>query len=155
MDKVSDFPFLTVDEFIKACNHVQPLLPDSVVLDADCACLRITRCLAAASDLNAADQEHVDSQFETPEDHDEETIIKNSSNGLFVTVHYDILLSPSYRVPVVYMTASPSLPVSHFFDLVVPHHFRGAMLQVGVMGALSMTVNFDSAEPVLQLTLYR
>ncbi|KAH0171524.1 hypothetical protein KCU67_g2131, partial [Aureobasidium melanogenum] len=139
MDKVSAFPFLTADEFIEACTHVQPLLSDSALLADDSACLRVTRRLAAALVVNADGQEHADSHFETPEDHDEEAIIKYSQNGSFVTVHHDILLSPSYRVPVVYMTASPPLPVSHFFDLVVPHHFRDAMRETGVMGALSMT----------------
>ncbi|KAH0406173.1 hypothetical protein KCU90_g24314, partial [Aureobasidium melanogenum] len=139
MDKVSAFPFLTADEFIEACTYVQPLLSDSALLADDSACLRVTRRLAAALVVNADGQEHVDSHFETPEDHDEEAIIKYSQNGSFVTVHYDILLSPSYRVPVVYMTASPPLPVSQFFDLVVPHHFRDAMRETGVMGALSMT----------------
>ncbi|KAG9516393.1 hypothetical protein KCU93_g9141, partial [Aureobasidium melanogenum] len=139
MDKVSAFPFLTADEFIEACTHVQPLLSDSALLADDSACLRVTRRLAAALVVNADGQEHADSHFETPEDHDEEAIIKRSQSCPFVTVHYDILLSPSYRVPVVYMTASPPLPVSHFFDLVVPHHFRDAMRETGVIGALSMT----------------
>ncbi|KAG9931141.1 hypothetical protein KCV05_g4493, partial [Aureobasidium melanogenum] len=139
MDEVSAFPFLTADEFIKACAHVQPLLSDSALLADDSACLRVTRRLAAALVVNADGQEHVDSHLETPEDHDEEAIIKHSQNASFVTVRYDILLSPSYRVPVVYMIASPPLPVSQFFDLVVPHHFRDAMRETGVMGALSMT----------------
>lgn len=140
MDKVSAFPFLTADEFIEACAHVQPLLSDSALLVDDSACLRVTRRLATALVVNADGQEHVDSHLETPEDHDEEAIIKHSQNASFVTVRYDILLSPSYRVPVVYMIASPPLPVSQFFDLVVPHHFRDAMRETGVMGALSMTV---------------
>jgi len=147
MNKVSAFPYLTVDEFIKACNYAEPLLSDSAVLAGDSACLRVTRRLPAALIINADGQDQVDSEVESPEDHDEEAITKYSQHGSFVTVHYDILLSPSYRVPVVYMTASPPLPVSHFFDLVVPHHFRDAMRDVGVMGALSMTVIVDSAKP--------
>lgn len=148
MDRVSAFPYLTAEEFIKACAHLQPLLSDSALLADDSACLRVTRRLDAALAVNADGQEHVDSHVETPEDHDEEAIVKHSQNASFVTVHYDILLSPSYRVPVVYMTASPPLPVSHFFDLVVPHHFRDAMHETGVMGALSMTVIVDPVEVV-------
>ena len=140
MDKVSAFPYLTTDEFVKACTQVQPLLSDSALFVDDSAYLRITRRLAAASVVNADGQEPADSHLETPEDYDEEAIVKHVQNGSFVTVHYDILLSPSYRVPVVYMTASPPLSVSHFFDLVVPHHFRDAMRGTGIMGALSMTV---------------
>ncbi|KAI4786538.1 hypothetical protein E4T44_13850 [Aureobasidium sp. EXF-8845] len=139
MNKVSAFPYLTVDEFVRACNHTEPLLPGSAVLADDSACLRVTRRLPAALTVNADGQDHIDSEVETPEDHDEEAVSKHSRDDSFVTVHYDILLSPSYRVPVVYMTASPPLLVSQFFDLVVPHHFRDAMRDVGVMGALSMT----------------
>ncbi|KAG9944000.1 hypothetical protein KCU85_g8309, partial [Aureobasidium melanogenum] len=139
MGSVSAFPYLTTDEFSKACAHIQPLLSDSALLADESACLRVTRRLAAALVVNADAQEHVDSHFDTPEDHDEEAIVKHSENNSFVTVHYDILLSPSYRVPVVYMTASPPLPISNFFDLVVPHHFRDAMRETGVMGAISMT----------------
>lgn len=153
MDKVSAFPHLTAEEFIKACADIQPLLSDSALVVDDSACLRITRRLDSALALNADGQEHVDSQVETPEDHDEEAIVKHSQNGSFVTVHYDILLSPSYRVPVVYMTASPPLPVSHFFDLVVPHHFQDAMRETGVMGALSMTVIVDPVEMVSSANL--
>jgi ubiquitin-like-conjugating enzyme ATG10 len=147
MNKVSAFPYLTVDEFVRACNHTEPLLPGSAVLADDSACLRVTRRLPAALTVNADGQDHIDSEVETPEDHDEEAVSKHSRDDSFVTVHYDILLSPSYRVPVVYMTASPPLLVSQFFDLVVPHHFRDAMRDVGVMGALSMTVIVDFAEP--------
>lgn len=146
MDKVSDFPYLTADEFVKACNLIQPLLPDSAVLASESACLRITRRLATASELKADCQEQLDSSLDAPEDHDEEAIIKISQDDSFVNVHYDILLSPSYRVPVVYMTVSPALPLSHFFDLVVPHHFRDVMRELGVMGALSMTVIVDPVE---------
>lgn len=146
MGSVSAFPYLTTDEFSKACAHIQPLLSDSALLADESACLRVTRRLAAALVVNADAQEHVDSHFDTPEDHDEEAIVKHSENNSFVTVHYDILLSPSYRVPVVYMTASPPLPISNFFDLVVPHHFRDAMRETGVMGAISMTVIVDPVE---------
>ncbi|KAK6002909.1 hypothetical protein QM012_001659 [Aureobasidium pullulans] len=139
MDTVSAFPYLTADEFTKACASVRPLLADSALLLDDSACfLRITRRLAAALVLNADDQEHVDTHIDTPEDHDEEAIVKHSQNASFVTVHYDILLSPSYRVPVVYMIASPPQTVSQFFDLIVPHHFRDAMRETGVMGALTI-----------------
>ncbi|KAI5196916.1 hypothetical protein E4T39_07592 [Aureobasidium subglaciale] len=142
MERVSTFPFVAVNEFIKACEHVQRVLPDSALLVGELPGLRVTRRLTAALLVEAEDdQESVDAPYyKSHEDDDEEAIIKQPRDGTLVTVRYDVLLSPSYRVPVVYMTASPPLPVSQFFNLVVPLHFQDAMRGVGVMGALSMTV---------------
>ena len=60
-------------------------------------------------------------------------------------VTYDILLSPSYRVPVLHFTVQDAdgLPVtdqSTIFTEVVPLDFRAQVESVGVIGGLSMTV---------------
>lgn len=154
MEKVSAFPYLTEDEFVKACEEVQDRLPDSALFAGESPCLRITRRLASACVADADHQEQLETHVEAFEDDDEEAIVKQPQSETFVTVQYDVLLSPSYRVPVVYMTASPPLPVSHFFDLVVPHHFQDAMRETGVMGALSMTVIAYAAEPASRADLY-
>ncbi|KEQ85052.1 hypothetical protein M438DRAFT_318162 [Aureobasidium pullulans EXF-150] len=147
MEKVSAFPYLTEDEFVKACEDVQARLPDSALFAGEPPCLRITRRLASACVADADHQEQLETYVEAFEDDDEEAIVKQPQSETIVTVQYDVLLSPSYRVPVVYMTASPPLPVSHFFDLVVPHHFQDAMRETGVMGALSMTDHPNTGMP--------
>ena len=70
-------------------------------------------------------------------------------------VQYDVVYSPSYQVPVLYLTfatasastskskskRSAPLPLpspDEVYDMLVPRGFKGAMRGVGVMGALSM-----------------
>lgn len=143
MDNIADFPFLTADEFAKGCEHLQHLLPESVLLNSGSACLRITKRLAVNPAAKADVQEHDESDQEVIED-DHEALVLPPRNETLVTITHDVLLSPSYRVPVVYMTVRPSLPLSQVFDLVVPSQCRDVMREVGIMGALTMTVFINS-----------
>lgn len=83
----------------------------------------------------------------------EELIVRNGSQpygrseenlkDLFVS--FEILLSPSYRVPVLYFTVKTTsgLPVTDYdtmFSEVVPENFRSQVADVGVIGGVSMTV---------------
>ncbi|KAI7369564.1 hypothetical protein KC354_g1815 [Hortaea werneckii] len=59
-------------------------------------------------------------------------------------VHYDIVYSPSYQVPVLYLSfpstnSSPLPPPDEIYDLLVPHPYRAQLQAVGPMSALSMT----------------
>jgi ubiquitin-like-conjugating enzyme ATG10 len=61
-------------------------------------------------------------------------------------VRYDVVYSPSYQVPVLYLTfanasTSKSIPLpsaNEIYDMLVPRGFKTPMRDVGVMGALSM-----------------
>lgn len=61
-------------------------------------------------------------------------------------VAYDIVHSPSYQVPMLYLTfinlaTNKSLPLpspDEIYKTLVPEDFKGQMREVGVMGALSM-----------------
>ncbi|KXT13135.1 hypothetical protein AC579_5639 [Pseudocercospora musae] len=71
-----------------------------------------------------------------------------------VLTTYDIVLSPSYQVPVLYLKAeyasnSSSLSIAEMYRLLVPDAVRQQVEAVGVMGALSMTDN-----PVTSLPAY-
>lgn len=62
-------------------------------------------------------------------------------------VEYSIVLSPTYRVPVLHFTLrnlpSPLSPTSidTVYRLLVPPDFRGSLESVGVMGSISMGVS--------------
>ncbi|KAI9883697.1 MAG: hypothetical protein M1823_004529 [Watsoniomyces obsoletus] len=63
-----------------------------------------------------------------------------------IEIEYQILLSPSYRLPVLYLRIrSPTLEVELSLDAtyryLVPEQYRGSLrnADVGVLGALSMT----------------
>lgn len=147
MDKPSSFPFLTPAEFIQGCRALQNLLPDSVLIDSDLSYLRITRRLAASLLAKADDQVHGESDREIIED-DPDALSIPPQSEVTITISYDVVLSPSYRVPMVYMTARPPLPASSFSDLVVPRQFHDAMRETGIIGALSMTVIIFFGRPV-------
>jgi ubiquitin-like-conjugating enzyme ATG10 len=60
-------------------------------------------------------------------------------------VHYDILLSPSYRVPVLYFSVydsahNPIRNMGRVYDLIVPQGYKEQIHTVGVIGGLSMAV---------------
>lgn len=62
------------------------------------------------------------------------------------TVDYHILLSPTYRVPVLYFFLR-NLPVTGpkgidaVYDYLVPHQFRSELRNVGVIGGISIAVS--------------
>lgn len=60
------------------------------------------------------------------------------------SVRYDIIFSPTYRVPTLYIASHSPLPgrsltLSDIYDILVPQHHRTGMQAVGVMGGLTMT----------------
>ncbi|EME80375.1 uncharacterized protein MYCFIDRAFT_31334, partial [Pseudocercospora fijiensis CIRAD86] len=70
-----------------------------------------------------------------------------------VLITYDIVHSPSYQVPVLYLTAkygcnSSSLSISEIHRLLVPDAFKQQVEAVGIMGALSMTDHPVTSVPV-------
>jgi ubiquitin-like-conjugating enzyme ATG10 len=71
-------------------------------------------------------------------------------NDLVVTVQYDIFLSASYRVPVLYvsLTYSDGRPIRDTDDiqkLVVPQAYRNQLQDVGIVGGISMGVGCSLA----------
>ena len=59
-------------------------------------------------------------------------------------VNYDIVYSPTYQVPVLYLSfpstnRSPLIPPDEVYDLLVPYPYRAQLQAVGPMSALSMT----------------
>jgi len=61
--------------------------------------------------------------------------------GSDVLVHYDIVHSTSYQVPVLYLTfpGRGLPPPDDVYELLVPPSQKQQMQAIGVMGALSMT----------------
>lgn len=62
------------------------------------------------------------------------------------TIHYDILLSPTYRVPVLYLTLSTAsrphvAPTSALYARIVPRALRAQVASGGVLGGVSVTVS--------------
>ncbi|KAI7505509.1 hypothetical protein KC347_g7933 [Hortaea werneckii] len=82
------------------------------------------------------------------EEDDSEILTKLSSSGTAVQnardIHYDIVYSPTYQVPVLYVSfpsfdRSPLPSPDGVYDLLVAKPYRAQLQAVGPMSALSMT----------------
>jgi len=153
------FPFLTDGEFYRACEQLQAV-SEYRLLDGVVPSLSITRTVPLCDPVpyspSSSDQEgqgvgnddEDDIAAVTDEEEDGATIRKigdTSGRKPHLVVVYDIVLSPSYRVPVVYLrpeqiSGHPRLNVEQFRNSVVPLSQRSAVELTGVYGALSMTV---------------
>ncbi|CAK4029568.1 Hypothetical predicted protein [Lecanosticta acicola] len=88
------------------------------------------------------------------DDDDDEEIVRlplphtrgsSAAAAAAVVVIYDIIYSPSYQVPVLYIQC----PTSNFSpDCLVPSAYKRQINSVGVMGALSMTEHPVTGLPV-------
>ncbi|KAL4900605.1 hypothetical protein BDW74DRAFT_94766 [Aspergillus multicolor] len=148
---LSLFPFLADDEFESGCSalleHVQatagPAMPwASIRFQATGQILRIcqllsSECRAIPDDARTRSLDQ-DSQLENMEE-DPEAIIR-LTNTQELQVEYDILLSPTYQVPVLYFVirrAEKLLGIDEVYSHLVPDQFRKKIQSVGIMGGIS------------------
>ncbi|KAF2435086.1 hypothetical protein EJ08DRAFT_389142 [Tothia fuscella] len=67
---------------------------------------------------------------------------RRRSNDIKCTVQYEVFLSPSYRVPVVYFSmqdaeSRPLRDIDDVYTLLVPQAFKNQLRDVGVIGGIS------------------
>ena len=88
---------------------------------------------------------------------DDEVVNQTQDGGQDLLIIYDIAHSPSYQVPVLYITFKPYssndtalsiLPsLDEVYDLLSPRSLQAQMQAVGVVGAVSMTDHPVSGAP--------
>lgn len=76
---------------------------------------------------------------------DPEALIRTTQTSPELHVDYDILLSPVYRVPVLYFLLQrdghpQSLEIDAVYHLLVPDQYKRELQSVGVMGGISVGV---------------
>jgi len=104
--------------------------------------LRIDRALPATELEKVSKQDTPGSNEQAIDEDDDEIVIRPPPRAKSeALIFYDIVHSPSYQVPVLYITfTARALPTpAEMYDLLVPAAHRSAVDAVGVMGALSMT----------------
>ncbi|KAL1304991.1 hypothetical protein AAFC00_003895 [Neodothiora populina] len=136
MTKVlSHFPFITVEEFEEACRHIDRWSEFELSLAGP-----VSLKLSKSTSLNAIHKPDEDGDENEVNEDDEELLQSDSNVPPAVRLDYEIMLSTSYRVPVVYMQCRDSyLSIDQVYDALVPASGSSAMRAVGVLGALSMT----------------
>ncbi|KAK4951252.1 hypothetical protein LTR10_010225 [Elasticomyces elasticus] len=109
--------------------------------------LRITRLLdpqlradrVAKHDIYASASGDLESEEVAADPEDDEALIRSAPPKKTTVIH-DIVYSPSYRVPVLYITLPHPPPNSNIHDLLVPASHRTQLQHAGgSLGALSLT----------------
>lgn len=133
------FPHITHDEFRQGCYDLYNLaIPDCTFLDGEIVGLRFTMHMLAIS--HSDEELYHESELE-PDDEDlivELGKYKHCKSSATTNVTYDVLLSTSYCVPVLYISAN--LTISKIYDAIVPEAAGSALRTNGILGALTMTV---------------
>ncbi|KAL1972414.1 hypothetical protein VTN31DRAFT_6828 [Thermomyces dupontii] len=155
--QLSAFPLLTKNEFCRACDafvsRVHAASPDGLQalgwrslkwVPAE-ACLSISKYVPA---LEASTLSESDDTQELLEDEDPEARSRSIQSGPshhHHVVHYDIILSPTYQVPVMYMTIAGVAVVGPagmdaIYRYLVPPQYGSSLRSSGVMGGISFGV---------------
>ncbi|KAL1993024.1 hypothetical protein VTN49DRAFT_3781 [Thermomyces lanuginosus] len=151
--QLSAFPLLTRDEFCRACDafvsRVHTASSDGLEahgwrslkwMSAE-TCLSISKHVPA---LEVSTLTESDDTQELPEDEDPEVRSRSTQSGPshHLVVHYDIVLSPTYQVPVMYMTIAGFAAVGPsgmdaIYRYLVPSQYGSSLRSSGVMGGIS------------------
>ncbi|KAL4783483.1 hypothetical protein BJX76DRAFT_255693 [Aspergillus varians] len=166
-DALSSFPFLSNDEFEAACRaflgrvHVagmSTLAWSSIrVQGTGPITLKISQSVKTCKsphdgDALARPVEAEDIQVSNLEswEEDPEALVRTSNKHAGLQVDYDILLSPTYQVPVLYFVlrgADKPLGMDEVYDYLVPDQYRKDIQGVGIMGAISFGYHPVSGTP--------
>ncbi|KIW03373.1 uncharacterized protein PV09_05581 [Verruconis gallopava] len=161
--EVHQYPFVTVDEWSRVCESFVSACRRSIGehCEADATShhqqhgvdfVRITRTVERSSDGSADGEEQAadaisDCGGACEEDSDNEVAVvprSQSKDGRSFIVTYDILLSTSYRVPVLHFTVrdmagGPVTDLASVYADMIPTSFKDQVSGIGVIGAVSMT----------------
>jgi ubiquitin-like-conjugating enzyme ATG10 len=150
---LSDFPHLTTAEHAEACNYLAAMFRKQgdkqtawhsveILQSRDTNYLRITKQLCT-DDHSRESSKHEAEQDELEEDDDE---VMQPARAPPALVLYDILLSPVYRVPVLYISISDSQhryppTMSTLYEHLISPHFKAQTEHSGVIGGVSIIVS--------------
>ncbi|KAL1595644.1 hypothetical protein SLS60_009333 [Paraconiothyrium brasiliense] len=150
MDLAASFPRLSDAEFHTACMILVDcfnLLPDAsrkakwtaVTLDPDEGVLQINKELPVPDPFESQIQDHDDAGLEE----DDEEALDHKENNTPI-IHYDILLSPIYSVPVLYFYISDTLhryppTMNTLYKHIIVPEYVDQTKDVGVLGGITIT----------------
>ncbi|KAF1929820.1 uncharacterized protein M421DRAFT_4254 [Didymella exigua CBS 183.55] len=153
------FPHLTNAEFDEACStllrrfemHGRRQVEWNAVeslSSSETTYLRITKPLALQLDLPGTGDDNEEAELR--EDDDEVAETPASSRAVS---HYDVVLSPAYRVPVLYFSISDTLhryppTMEMLYSALVPPAFKAQAEHVGVIGGITITDHPVTNKPV-------
>ncbi|KAJ5818310.1 hypothetical protein N7474_003901 [Penicillium riverlandense] len=177
---LSAFPYLTPAEFSRACQAVAQAAwdrPDGgwetirLVTQSTGSMLRITQHITDIphKTVHSAESEAIDDEEEEeqdpvctsqpprvmlhrPDQASQEALVRAAPNPS-LQVDYDILLSSTYRVPVLFFRLKWNhhhhgpVGLDAVYQYVVPEQYRQGLQSVGVMGGISLGYHPESGAP--------
>ncbi|OJJ87239.1 ATG3/ATG10 family protein [Aspergillus glaucus CBS 516.65] len=93
-------------------------------------------------------------QLEDDSEHDPEALIRATEPNASLQVDYDIALSPTYQVPVLYFTLrwtnhkGPVLGIDAVYQYLVPDEYRKQLKSVGIIGGISFDYHPITGAPM-------
>jgi ubiquitin-like-conjugating enzyme ATG10 len=154
VDMLSVFPHLATEEFEQACinltqrYHRHGANQDDwrsveVAQSFDTTYLRITKELQTGSDAVASPKNELE-QDDVDDDGDEEALLVIADTP--AVIHYDVVLSPVYRVPVLYFSISDPLhryppTMATLYEHLIPSYFKAQTETGGVIGGVTINVS--------------
>jgi ubiquitin-like-conjugating enzyme ATG10 len=151
--RLTAFPQLTTTDFEEACTDMVERFRlhgckqndwQSVEMKSqlEMIYLRVIKTLSSVGSI--ADELQHDGDDELGEDNDDEAL--ETSQDAHALIHYDILLSPVYRVPVLYINVSdlrhrypPTMAT--LYQHVISAPFKAQTESGGVMGGITISVS--------------
>ncbi|KAJ5468661.1 Autophagy-related protein 3 [Penicillium sp. IBT 31633x] len=171
----SAFPFLAQSEFESACQALADRCTSAqgigwssirLLTKADGTGIRITNCVNVSSPVEAttlAELEEIQEDDDpvcrllaprdvstSPDPSPQEALVRANPQPS-IQIDYDIVLSPTYQVPVLYFSPRwhnhGPLGLDEVYQYLVPEQYRQEVKSVGVMGGISMGYHPDSGAP--------
>ncbi|KAH7402000.1 hypothetical protein DE146DRAFT_450848 [Phaeosphaeria sp. MPI-PUGE-AT-0046c] len=159
---LSTFPHLTTKDFSQACTALRQRYlrrgleqhdwqSVEIVQHPDATYLTITRGLPS---LSPCECDELDDEVDSVEEgDDEEALHVMPDSPVHVQIHYDVILSPVYRMPVLYIRISDPLhryppTMTTLYEHLIPPHFRAQTDSVGILGGISVNVHPITDVPV-------
>ncbi|KAF2134164.1 hypothetical protein P153DRAFT_280972 [Dothidotthia symphoricarpi CBS 119687] len=158
---LSSFPHLSDSEFNGACQHLldrfhlhshqqETWLSVDLLHQSETTYLRITTALLSPQTTHI-EANNLTSHDELEDDADEETLTPTAPPD--PTIHNSIILSPTYRVPVLYIHISDSQhryppTMINLYSYIIPPQFKVQTEHVGVMGGITVTDHPVTNSPV-------
>lgn len=156
MITIASFPLISALEFESACRKISERYQAGGHLQSDWEHVRlgqgyeestvylsITRTIQGAGGKPESPVED-DEELEAFEEIDEEALQLRVPANHGLMVEYDIVLSPTYQVPVLYFRirdAGCALPLSidTLYRYVIPEQFKSQVESFGIIGGITMT----------------
>lgn len=150
MTPLSSYPYLSPKEFEDACAYLEskPHAQDQwlsveCIRLHDAVCLRVTKEFVVedpASNLTSVASELSD--CENDEEDDEALRLTLPAQAL---IHYDITLSPTYRVPSLYVSIKDPYhrfppTMATLYQHIIPEAYQSQTKDYGVLGGITIAV---------------